>query len=81
MLKYLFLIFLIIAFVAPVRRFLFWLIVGRQLTKEQKRYNDAMHKKQKPKRSGEINVDYVPDDAKKPGYRGGEYIDYEEVKD
>ena len=81
MFKILFLIFLVIAFVPAIRRFLFWIIVGKQLTKEQKRYNDAMNRQPKRKKDGEISVDFVPDEAKKPGYKGGEYIDYEEVKD
>ena len=79
MFKILFVIFLVIAFVPPVRRFLFWLIVGRQLTKEQKRYNKQQERQQK--KEGDINVDYVPKDAKGKGYQGGQYVDYEEVKD
>lgn len=80
MFKILFVIFLVIAFVPPVRRFLFWLIVGKQLTKEQKRYNQQQAKQQR-KREGEINVDYVPKDSKGKGFEGGQYVDYEEVKD
>ncbi|SOE23880.1 hypothetical protein SAMN06298216_4256 [Spirosomataceae bacterium TFI 002] len=80
MLKIIFVIVLVIAFVAPVRRFLFWLIVGKQLTKEQKRYNQQTQKSQ-TKREGEINVDYVPNSNKKDDFKGGQYIDYEEVKD
>lgn len=80
MLKIIFVIVLIIAFVAPVRRFLFWLIVGRQLTKVQKRYNQQTQK-HRAKQEGEINVDYVPNKGKKDDFRGGQYIDYEEVKD
>jgi hypothetical protein len=82
MLKILFVIVLVITFVAPVRRFLFWLVVGRQLTKEQKRYNDNFKSPPKSnKREGEINVDYVPQKDKKDNFKGGQYIDYEEVKD
>lgn len=80
MIKIIFVIVLVIAFVAPVRRFLFWLIVGKQLTKEQKRYNQQTQKSQ-TKREGEINVDYVPNSNKKDDFKGGQYIDYEEVKD
>ena len=31
---------------------------------------------------GNVNIDYVPEDAKKGGkkYRGGDYVDFEEVK-
>jgi hypothetical protein len=80
MLKIIFVIVLVLTFVAPVRRFLFWLIVGRQLTKEQKRYNQQNQQSQ-AKREGEINVDYVPNKNKKDSFKGGQYIDYEEVKD
>lgn len=80
MFKILFVIFLVIAFVPPVRRFLFWLVVGRQLTKEQKRQNRQREKHQR-KQEGEINVDFVPRDSKGKGFEGGQYVDYEEVKD
>jgi len=33
----------------------------------------------KPK-EGNVNVDYVPNKARKEHLKGGEYIDYEEVK-
>jgi len=29
---------------------------------------------------GNVNVDSIPNDKKKSEYKGGEYIDYEEVK-
>ncbi|MFT5884175.1 MAG: hypothetical protein ACI9IP_000630 [Arcticibacterium sp.] len=77
MFKIIFIAFLIIAFVPPVRRFLFWLIVGKQMVKEQKRANDTQERK--GKREGEVNVDYVPNDKKGKGNDGGKYIDYEEV--
>ena len=77
MFKILFVAFLIIAFVPPVRRFLFWLIVGKQMVKEQKRANDVDHKK--GRKNGNVNVDYVPKEEKGKDYDGGKYIDYEEV--
>lgn len=61
----------------PVRRFLFWLIVGKQMVKEQKRANDTEEKK--GKREGEVNVDYVPKNKKDKNNDNGKYIDYEEV--
>ncbi|HYG39892.1 MAG TPA: DUF4834 family protein [Cytophagales bacterium] len=30
--------------------------------------------------SGNINVDYIPEDKSKKEFKGGEYVDYEEVK-
>ncbi len=79
--KILFNIFLIIIFLTimvPVfRRFLFHLLVGRQLVKEQKKYEKA---KAGPSKSG-VQVDYTPPGGDERRFRGGEYVDYEEVKD
>lgn len=75
--KYILIITLIIMFVPPVRRFVFQLLVGRQLVKEQKRQAAAYAKR----REGEVKVESQP--AKRtdsPYQRGGEYVDYEEVK-
>ena len=75
MLKYLFIAFLIIVFVPSVRRFVFWILVGRQLAKEQDKQNAQF----RPRRDGETRVE--PKKQKKdPGFKGGEYVDYEEVK-
>ncbi len=69
---------LLIAFVPPFRRFLFHLLVGRQLMKEQRKYQNA---NRPPQREGSIRVD---PNAKKSDngsrFRGGEYVDYEEIK-
>jgi UPF0716 family protein affecting phage T7 exclusion len=73
--KYLFIITLIILFVPPVRRFVFYLLVGRQLVKEQKQQTNGHGKH----REGEVRVDPRP--AKEDSrFKGGEYVDYEEVK-
>ncbi len=78
--KIIFNIFLIlvvlIAFVPPFRRFLFHLLVGRQLMKEQRKYQNG---NRQPQREGSIRVDVDPN---KPDsrFKGGEYVDYEEVK-
>lgn len=77
MFKIILVVFLIIAFVPPVRRFLFWLIVGKQMVNEQKRANRST--KAQEKKEGQINVDYVPKDIKEKGFKGGQYVDYEEV--
>jgi len=76
MFKIIFVVFLVIAFVPPVRRFLFWLIVGKQMVNEQKKANNA--NRPAVKKEGEIHVDYVPKDTKGKE-TGGQYIDYEEV--
>ena len=44
------------------------------------------HRHQKPM-DGNVNIDYVPEGEKKrakkasPGFKGGEYVDYEEIRD
>ncbi|MFD2932587.1 DUF4834 domain-containing protein [Spirosoma flavum] len=73
--KYLFIITLIILFVPPVRRFVFYLLVGRQLVKQQKQQTDPYAKT----REGEVRVNRqsTKDNS---SFKGGEYVDYEEVK-
>ncbi|WP_080058916.1 DUF4834 domain-containing protein [Spirosoma aerolatum] len=75
LLKYLFIITLIILFVPPVRRFVFYLLVGRQLVKEQKRQGDVRG----ARREGDIRVDKRPQENGSR-FEGGDYVDYEEVK-
>ncbi|GAB3505595.1 hypothetical protein GCM10027341_37480 [Spirosoma knui] len=74
--KYLFILTLIILFVPPVRRFVFYLLVGRQLVKEQKRQGDLYGKR----REGEVRVDKRQAKQDDSSFKGGEYVDYEEVK-
>lgn len=76
LLKYLFIITLIILFVPPVRRFVFYLLVGRQLVKQQKQQGDLRGNR----REGDIRVDARPNKGNDSPYKGGEYVDYEEVK-
>jgi hypothetical protein len=68
--------FLLLAFVPVFRRFMFHLLIGRQLVKEQKKQAKAYEAKAK----AGIRVDNVPPDASQSRFRGGEYVDYEEVK-
>lgn len=68
--------FMLISFVPPFRRFLFHLLVGRQLMKEQKK---AEQRNRSSKKSG-INVDFVPPNSNDSNLKGGEYVDYEEIK-
>jgi hypothetical protein len=69
---------LLTAFVPPFRRLLFHLLVGRQLVKEQKKADQA---RQRAGRNSSVHVDHVPPGAKDSRFKGGEYVDYEEVKD
>jgi UPF0716 family protein affecting phage T7 exclusion len=74
--KYILIISLIIMFVPPIRRFVFQLLVGRQLVKEQRRQAEAFRKR----REGEVRVENRPAKDSNSPYRGGEYVDYEEIK-
>lgn len=39
------------------------------------------HKRSRKSTDGNVNIDYVPKDKKDAdGYKGGEYVDYEDVK-
>ncbi|WP_020605631.1 hypothetical protein [Spirosoma spitsbergense] len=76
LLKYLFIITLIILFVPPVRRFVFYLLVGRKLVKQQEEQGNKRNKT----REGEIRVDKRPENMGNSSHKGGEYVDYEEVK-
>ena len=75
LLKYLFIITLIILFVPPVRRFVFYLLVGRQLVKQQKQAAGRGGR-----REGEIRVENRPGKETNTRFKGGDYVDYEEVK-
>ena len=73
MLKFLLIATLIILFVPPVRRFVFYLLVGRQLAKEQRRQNPYARQPE-----GDVRVHTPPQGNS--SFKGGEYVDYEEVK-
>ena len=63
-------------FVPPVRRFVFYLLVGRQLIKEQKRQDGPSGNR----REGDVRVENRPFRGSESSSKGGEYVDYEEVK-
>ena len=68
---------LLIAFVPFFRRFIFHLLVGRKLVKEQERQYRAQQ--QRAKQTG-VRVENTPPDINQSRFKGGEYVDYEEVK-
>ncbi|HEV7383113.1 MAG TPA: DUF4834 domain-containing protein [Dyadobacter sp.] len=76
-LNILFIFMLLLAFVPVFRRFVFHLLVGRKLVKEQERQYKAQQ--QRAKQAG-VRVDNVPPDINHSRFQGGEYVDYEEVK-
>ena len=76
--KYIILIFLAIVFVPTIRNFLFNLLVGNQIAKQQKRYNDIIEKDRG--KEGDIKVKPTNSTSQSKGFDGGQYVDYEEVK-
>ncbi len=78
MFKYILIFLLLVIFVPVFRNFLFNLLVGKQIAKEQKRYNDIMEKKRG--KEGDIKVKPTSTSEKKGGFEGGQYVDFEEVK-
>lgn len=73
---------LLIAFVPFFRRFIFHLLVGRQLVKQQERAFRAQQQQERARtKPGGIRVDSTPQDAPNQSkFKGGDYVDYEEVK-
>ncbi len=81
-----FIILALILFVFP--RLLKWALRGfvvSQINKAQQNYQQQQQPNYQSshKREGQIDVDFVPPKSGKSSddFRGGEYIDYEEVKD
>ncbi|MCF0070667.1 DUF4834 family protein [Dyadobacter sp. CY261] len=77
-----FILLLLIAFVPFFRRFLFHLLVGRQLVKQQERAYRAQQQQEKARtKPGGMRVDTTPPNANDSSrFKGGDYVDYEEVK-
>jgi len=74
MLKFLILLFLFFAAI-------YYVLILPFRPRQQVRYD---HSDRKKKTVGNVNIDYVPEDEKnkKSGnVKGGDYIDYEELKD
>jgi hypothetical protein len=65
---------LLTAFVPAFRKFLFYVLVGRHFVKEQKRATKPNTKE------GEIRVETKQNNNDDSRFRGGEYVDYEEIK-
>jgi len=73
---------LLIAFVPFFRRFIFHLLVGRQLVKQQERAFRAQQQQERARtKPGGIRVDSTPPNGSESSrFKGGDYVDYEEVK-
>ena len=88
MIKFIIITFLFIVLMRLVAPFLLrWAItffIGKQVRKgmfgnqpPQPGQNPAQGRKPK---AGNLNIDYIPQDKAQPGYSGGDYVEYEEVK-
>lgn len=91
-----FLIFLIVIFVVYKLSGFFMRILFTTLgnsaresfgSQQPKGERNTYGKKQQKPMGGNVNIDYVPEEKKKrpkksaPKFKGGEYVDYEEIRD
>ncbi len=70
---------LLTAFVPPFRRFMFHILVGRQLIKQQKKAEEAFRKTHA--NNNRVHVEHNTHNTGSSRFKGGEYVDYEEIKD
>lgn len=83
MFKFLLIIFLISYVVYKLGGMLMRVFFAKAF-QHQHAYNQQQHQAHRRKStSGNVHIDYVPDDkSKSEGHmKGGEYVDYEDVKD
>ncbi len=72
------LIVMAIGFIFPrIVRWVFRLFLKDQFSRVEREFRQQQQ--QGRQREGKVNVDYTP--PQKEGYKGGDYIDYEEVKE
>ncbi|WP_420154517.1 DUF4834 domain-containing protein [Siphonobacter sp.] len=72
------LVVMAIGFIFPrIVRWVFRLFLKDQFSRVEREFRQE--KAQNRQREGKVNVDYAP--PQKEGYKGGDYIDYEEVKE
>lgn len=80
MFKFLLIVFLICYALYRVGGFLFKIFfLGAANAQQQRRAQQSAPKKKAPKSN--LNIDHVPGRTGEKGYSGGEYVDFEEVKD
>lgn len=77
MFKALLIIFAFFFIVFRIGGFFMRLFFGGVQTRQQQANN--RNAQQKPV-DGNVNIDHIPDKNKKDSFKGGDYIDYEEVK-
>lgn len=81
MLKFLLIIFLISYIIYKVGGFFFKMLFLKA-TQQQYQRNTQTHQSRKAP-GGNVNIDYVPENrkSKKDGFSGGDYVEYEDVKE
>lgn len=75
--KFILTLILIFVLVPPLLRLALRLFISKQVSKAQRQVFEQQREAQR--RAGRVNVDTAP--PRKDSFRGGEYVDYEEIKD
>ncbi|MCY7351843.1 MAG: DUF4834 family protein [Cytophagaceae bacterium] len=75
--KFIFTLILIFVLVPPLLRLVIRLFLSNQVSKAQRQVHEQQRAAQR--HEGRINVDRTP--PRKDDFKGGDYVDYEEVKD
>ena len=92
MLKFIIITFLVILFlrlVAPVLfRFLLRMFLKKSMRNGTFFYTNMNQQRQQPnadyssngRATGDVKIDYMPNQGRREDFKGGQYVDYEEVK-
>ncbi len=81
MLKFILILFLAFYIIYKLAGFLVRVMVINVAQQQQKQFRRQTEPAKKKARGGNVNIDFIPQDSKNDGkLKGGEYVDYEEVK-
>jgi hypothetical protein len=83
LIKFIFIGFCIYWLLKQVGRFLLSVVLPGYIKKKASQYSQPQQRQQKRPADGTVNIDYVPDTADKgkpKTDKGGDFVDYEEVK-
>ncbi|WP_266203258.1 DUF4834 family protein [Pontibacter kalidii] len=93
MIKFIFVTLLIIFFIRLVAPTLFRWLLGMFIRKKMRNgafFYSNMHQQQRQaqqqsqngngRAKGDVKIDYIPEQPERKSFKGGEYVDYEEVK-
>ena len=81
MIKFILVVFILTFIFMKVMGFLFRMLGGSQASAKSRNFSQHQYDKSST-RKGNVHIDYVPEKEKKSSgrFKGGEYVDYEEVK-